>query len=74
MYALADAIHQRAGTMFKGTRSWRRGMVNSVLEKLIASGKFADLPGVVAMLGRIGGWAQQDMNRYEGLAVSCTAV
>lgn len=61
IYTVADTIMQRAGAPFKGTRSWRRLVVNGPLSQLMASGDYGALPGVVSILTRLGGWTQVDM-------------
>lgn len=60
---LCDTILQRQGLPYKGCRSWRRLLVNAPLAQLIASGQFAALPGMVAVLTRLGSWAHPSMDK-----------
>jgi hypothetical protein len=61
--AMADTVSQRLGIGYKGTRSWRRLICNAPLSNLLGQGEFEKLPGVLAILSRIGAWSNPDMVR-----------
>jgi hypothetical protein len=63
VHAMADNIFQRQGLDFRGSRSWRRLLMNAPLAELLGSGQLEALPGVLAVLTRLGGWTNPKLEK-----------